>query len=50
MRVEADEERMKEARRKEATWKLLRASISFLKEKDGVWRSRKIEECNRIKE
>ena len=50
MGVEADEERMKEARQKEATWELMRASISFLKEKDGVWRSRRIEECNKIKE
>ena len=50
LRIEADEDRMKDARRKEATWELLRTSISFLKEKEGVWRSRKIAECDRIKE
>ena len=33
--IEADEDRMKDARRKEATWELLRTSISFLKEKFG---------------
>ena len=31
LRIEADEDRMKDARRKEATWELLRTSISFLK-------------------
>ena len=41
---------MKGARRKEATWELLRTSISFLKEKEWIWRSRKIAECERIKE
>ena len=50
LRVKEDEERMKEARKKEATWELLRTSISYLKEKDGVWKTRKIVECDRIKE
>jgi hypothetical protein len=45
-----DEDRMKDARRKEASWELLRTSISFLKEKEWIWRSRKIAECERIKE
>ena len=50
MRIEAGEDRMKDARRKEATWELLRTSISLMKENEGVWRSRKIAECDRIKE
>jgi hypothetical protein len=49
-RLRADEERMMEARKKEAAWELLRTSIKYLKEKDGDWRARKIGECDRIKE
>jgi hypothetical protein len=49
-RIEEDRERLKEAKRKEGTWELMRASISLLKEKEGVWRTRRIEECERIKE
>ena len=48
--MKEDEDRMKEARKKEATWELLRTSISYLKKKDGVWKTRKILECDRIKE
>ena len=49
-KIEEDEERMKEARRKEDTWMLLRESITFLKSKEVIWRTRRLEECSRIRE
>jgi hypothetical protein len=49
-KLEEDEDRLKEARRKEATWELLRESIKFLKSKEVIWRTRRIEECSRIRE
>jgi hypothetical protein len=49
-RIEKDEERMKEARRKEAAWELMRLSISYIKSKEGAWNTRRVEECTRIRE
>ena len=45
-----DEERRRESKRKKDSWALLRASIDFLKENEGKWRQRRIEECEKIKE
>ena len=47
-RVQEDEARKREMRREKETWTLLRESIAFLREKEGVWRSRRIAECERI--
>ena len=49
-RLREDDGRKKEARRKEDSWALLRLSMNFLKEKEGGWRQRRIEECDRIRE
>ena len=49
-RLREDDGRKKEARMKEDSWALLRLSMNFLKEKEGGWRQRRIEECDRIRE
>ena len=46
----ADEERKRESKKKKESWALLRESTQFLKENEGKWRQRKIEECEKIKE
>ena len=45
-----DEERKLLAKEKEDHWRLLRLSIQYLKENEPKWRSRKIKECDRIRE
>ena len=37
-------------KRKKDAWALMRTSIAFLKDREGVWRSRRIAECERILE
>jgi hypothetical protein len=49
-RLSKEEEKKREAKRKMDSWALLRLSMGYLKEKDGAWRQRKIEECDRIRE
>ena len=49
-RLSQEEDKKREAKRKKDSWALLRLSMSYLKEKDGAWRQRKIEECDRIRE
>ena len=48
--LERDEERIEMAKKKSSTWELMRESVSILKAKDGEWKSRRIEECMKIKE
>ena len=45
-----DEERKKKAERRERQWDLIRLSPEYLKQHEPKWRTRKIEECERIKE
>ena len=45
-----DEGRKKEAKHLEDSWALLRLSMNFLKENEGGWRQRRIEECDKIRE
>ena len=49
-RLSQEEDKKKEAKKKQDSWALLRLSISYLKEKEGAWRQRSIEECDRIRE
>ena len=48
--MDQDEDRKREATRKESNWSLLRESISFLKENENKWQQRRIKEVDRIKE
>ena len=48
--MEEDEDRKREAMKKESSWSLLRESICFLKENGNKWQQRKILEVDRIKE
>ena len=48
--MDDDEERKREAIRKEANWSLLKESMSFLKENEDGWQQRRIKEVDRIKE
>ena len=50
MRQEEDEERKRDAQRKERSWSLLRTSMEYLKEKEECWQQRKIREVDKIKE
>ena len=45
-----DEERKKKAERREKQWELMRISTEYLKKHEAKWRTRKIEECERIKD
>ena len=47
---EADKIRKEDARRREEHWMLLRLCVKELKEGEHKWSTRKIEECDRIKE
>ena len=47
---EKDEERKRRALAKEKAWEMMRESITFLKTHEEKWRTRRIEECDRIKE
>ena len=49
-RREEDEERKRRALAKEKAWEMMRESITFLKTHEEKWRTRRIVECNRIKE
>ena len=49
-RREEDEERKRRALAKEKAWEMMRESITFLKTHEEKWRTRRIEECDRIKE
>ena len=49
-RLIQDDGRKEKARRKEDSWALLRLSTNFLKEQEGGWRQRRIEECDKIRE
>ena len=50
LQQEMDEERKKKAERRERQWDLIRLSTEYLKQNEPKWRTRKIEECERIKE
>ena len=45
-----DEERKARSRKRRESFELLRTCLDYLKEKEDVWRMRKIDECERIKE
>ena len=49
-RDEADDERKRGAKSKEEHWQLLSLCIKEIKDNDEKWTTRKIEECDRIKE
>ena len=48
--LKQEKDRKKEAKQEEDSWKLLRTSTQFLTEKDWVWKQRRIEELERIRE
>ena len=48
--LETDRSRKEDAQRKENHWKLLRECINTMKENEVKWTTRKIKECERIKE
>ena len=47
---EEEEKRKEKAKSKEDNWKLLRLCIEEIREKEGKWTTRRIEELERIKE
>ena len=49
-RLAQDEGRKKETKQMEDSWALLRLSMNFLKENEGGWRQRRIEECDKIRD
>ena len=49
-RREEDEDRKRRALAKEKAWEMMRESITFMKTHEEKWRTRRIEECDRIKE
>ena len=49
-RQQEDEERKARAEKRKKSFRLLKLSMEFLREKEDKWRVRKIEECERIKE
>ena len=49
-RREEDEDRKRRALAKEKAWDMMRESINFLKNHEETWRTRRIEECDRIRE
>ena len=49
-RREEDEDRKNRALAKERAWKMLRESVNILKSNEERWRTRRIDECERIKE
>ena len=49
-RREEDEDRKKRALAKERAWEMLRESVNILKSNEERWRTRRIDECERIKE
>ena len=49
-RREEDEDRKKRALAKEKAWEMMRESVNFLKSNEERWRTRRIEECDRIRE
>ena len=50
LRLQEDEDRKDDARRKEESWDLMKEAVKYLKEKGDRWRERRIEECERIRE
>ena len=50
LRLQEDEDRKDDARRKEESWDLMKEAVKYLKEKGDGWRERRIEECERIRE
>ena len=50
MKLQEDEQRKADAKRKEERWAMLRESVRILRENTDKWRMRKIDECERIKE
>ena len=49
-RREEDEDRKMRALAKEKMWDMMRESINFLKNQEERWQTRRIEECDRIRE
>ena len=47
---EEDEARKRDAKRKEDHWRLLRESVTFLRENDDKWHRRRIKEVANLKE
>ena len=45
-----DEERMLICSRRKESWQLLRLTKEMIREKEGEWRTRRLEECERIRE
>jgi hypothetical protein len=43
-----DKERKQTAEKREMQWDLIRLSKEYLKQNEPKWRTRKIEECERI--
>ena len=50
MRQEEDEKRKMTAKKREEHWHLLRLSIDYLKQQETKWMTRRIAECERVKE
>ena len=50
MLQEADKSRKENAQRREEHWRLLRLCVQELKVMESKWSTRKIEECEKIKE
>ena len=50
MQQEEDEGRKRRAKAREEHWELLRQSMEYLKKNESKWRTRKIEECEKIRE
>ena len=50
MRHEEDEKRRMTAKKREEHWHMLRLSIEYLKQQETKWMTRRIAECERIKE
>ena len=50
MKLQEDEQRKADAKRKEERWAMLRESVRILRENTDKWRIRRIDECERIKE
>ena len=49
-RQQEDEARRGRAKKRHESFELLRTSLNFLREREETWRTRKIAECERIKE
>ena len=45
-----EENRKKDAKKKEESWALMRESVAFLRTIADKWRERRIDECDKIRE